>query len=461
VVAPRSTPAAIAAALALAATGCASYTQVALQVRDPLVRGDFAAAETLLVAKKPGGDGLPYLMELGLVLRYRGELERSNQVFDEAELLVDDLYTKSISKEALALVTSDETIPYDGEMWERVLVNYYRALNYVDLGSYEDALVECRKINQKLQVYGDASDKPPTYATDAFAQYLTALLYEAGGQVDDAWISLRHADSAYVGYEKAYGLPAPVSLKRDMLRLARQQGYADDERRLRERWGDVEAPSTEELLEKGEIVVFWEEGFIPAKIQQDLFVPILKHDVRDDRLVWARTLAGRAELRPAYEKTELEYLLRIAVPTYPPRAPSERRGWAELSVGGATARSEPVEDLDAIARRGLEDRMGAILFKTILRALAKYAISKGVESKKGDVAGTLVNLVTAATEKADTRSWITLPRAVHLVRLVVPPGVHDVELACHSGGAADAEVVTFEDVEVGAGEVRFLSHRTF
>lgn len=459
--APRSTTAAFAVSFALVLTGCASYTHVALEVRAPLSRGQFGAAESLLIDKKPGGDGLPYLMELGLVLRYRGELDRSNQIFDEAELLVDDLYTKSISKEALALLMSDESIPYDGEMWERVLVNYYRALNYVDVGKYEDALVECRKINQKLQVYTDASDKPPSYATDAFAQYLTALLYEATGQIDDAWISLRHADSAYVGYEKVYGVPAPTSLKRDLLRLARQQGYADDERRLRERWPDLEVPSTEELLEKGEIIVFWEEGFIPAKMQQDLFVPILKRDAREDRLVWAQTLAGRAVLRPAYDKVELDYLLRLAVPTYPPRQPSETRGWAQLSVAAASARSEPVEDLDAIARKGLEDRMGGILLKTVLRALTKYAVSKGVENKKGDVAGTLVNILTAATEKADTRSWITLPRTVHLVRLVVPPGVHDVELACHSGGAEAAETVTFEKIEVGAGEVRFLSHRSF
>ena len=458
---PRSTSAALAAVFALVLTGCASYTHVALEVRAPLARGEFAAAESLLVAKKPGGDGLPYLMELGLVQRYQGELDRSNQTFDTAELLVDDLYTKSISKAALSLLTNDEVIPYDGEMWERVLVNYYRALNYVELGQYEDALVECRKINHKLQVYTDASDRPPTYATDAFAQYLTALLYEADGHLDDAWISLRDADSAYVDYERAYGVPAPTSLKRDLLRLAHQLGYADDEQRLRERWPDVEAPSMEQLLDSGEIIVVGAEGVVPAKIQRDLVGPMLKHDVRDNQAVWAHKLADRAVVQPAYVETELEYLLHLAVPDYPARDPKESRGYALLSIDKASARSEPVEDLDAIARRGLQDRMGSILFKTILRALAKYAATEGVENKGGDVAGAIANIFAFVSEKADTRSWITLPRAVHLVRLVVPPGLHDVELACHSAGASDADVVTFEKVEVGAGEVRFLSHRSF
>lgn len=449
------------AASLLALSGCASYTQVALEVRDPLARGDAAAAEAFLLDKKPGGDGLPYLMELGLVRRYRGEFATSNEAFEAAELLVDELWTKSISKEALAFLTSDETIAYDGEMWERVLVHYYRALNYIDLNQYDEALVECRKMNHRLKVYTDAEENPPTYATDAFGQYLTGLLYEAAGDLNDAWVSLRLADSAYVMYETAYGTGTPDALKRDLLRLARQLGYRDDEARLRERWPDIVAPRTEELLERGEVVLFWEEGFIPAKRQEEMFVPILKHDAREDRVAWARTLSGRVVAQPLYDDVELEYLLRIAVPAYAPQTPQQVPARsAELSAAGLTAQSELVEDLEAIARTGLEDRAGKILFRSIVRALAKYGVTKGVENSKGDVAGTLVNLLTAATEKADTRAWITLPRSIHLLRLDVPPGTHDFTLVCRRGDA-ETETVTFEGVEIGAGEVRFLSHRTY
>ena len=461
-------PAVITLAAALVLAGCASYTHVALEVREPLAHGDPAKAEAFLLDKKPGGDGLPYLMEMGLVLRQADELVRSNETFEQAEAVIDEVYTRSVSKEALAFLTSDETIPYGGEMWERVLVNYYRALNYIDLGQYDDALVECRKINHRLAVWTDSEEKRPTYTTDAFAQYVTAMLYEAGGDLNDAWVSLRLADSAYVACQDAYGVPAPEALKRDMLRLARLQGLTDDEVRLRERWPDVTPPTDAEISRKGEVIVFWEEGFIPAKVQREILIPVLKHDDRADRVVFARTLSGRVVAHPVYDDAELDYLLRVAVPDYPPPDPHPVRGWATLSLAGRgarsaesghSARSEIAEDLDAIARRGLEDRMGGILFRTVLRGIAKYAVTHGVEKKKGEVAGLLANLFTAATEKADTRSWITLPRAIHVVRLLVPPGTHDLTLDCHSGGAT--ETVTFDDVEVGAGEVRFLSHRTF
>jgi hypothetical protein len=453
-------------ALLLIAGGCGSYAYKAVRVRQPLAAGDVAAARQFLEEEKPGGEGLPYLLELGLVLHEQGEYDLSNQIFDRAELLVDELYTKSLSKEALSLVTSDETRPYDGEMWERVLINYYRALNYIDVGDFEAALVECRKINHKLAVYADSQDKPPTYRTDAFAQYLTAILYEAGGEIDDAWVSLRLAEQGYDHYREAYGVEMPRNLARDLLRVADQLGMRTELQELRERFPDEKLVSTQELLSQGEIVLFYEEGFVPAKEQRELTIPLLRSEYTNDevgRVEYARRLASRADhWRPyRYERTELVYLLRIAVPVYPPRTTDEHPGYAVVRTGGASARTELAEDIGAIARQGLADRMPTILFRTILRGLAKYAVTRGVENKLGELAGTLANLVTAVTEKADTRSWVTLPNTIHVARLVVPPGTHDIEVNCYHADGRLREKISFQDVTVGAGEIRFLSHRAY
>ena len=449
---------------ALVLGGCATYTDKALQVREPLLRGNLAEARAFLEKEKPGGEGLPYLMELGLVLRLQDEYGSSNQTFDAAEMLIEDLYTKSVSKQALSLATNDEVIPYDGEAWERVLINYYRAMNYADLGEFDDALVECRKINHKLKVYSDSDDSPPTYRTDAFAEYLTAVLFDASGQSNDAWVSLRAADEAYAHYESAYGVKPPPFLAQDLLRAAETQGYEDDLRRYRERFTTVSWTANSELLEKGEIIVFYEEGYIPAKVQQSITIPILRTEYDDGkRAHLASTLSERARLRrhPSYAKTELEYLLRIAVPSYPPRTTGELPGHAVVRAGSDSCRSEIAEDLGAIARKGLEDESGKIYFKTILRALGKYALTRGVENKKGEVAGMLANIVTAVTEKADTRSWITLPNTIQIARVLVDPGTHDIEIDCYGPGGHALDSVTFEDVEVGPGQVRFLSHRSF
>ncbi|MEZ5064716.1 MAG: hypothetical protein R3B81_08255 [bacterium] len=448
-------------------SGCATYSQKALAVREPLIRGDFVGAETFLVEEKPGGDGLPYLFELGLVQRYAEQFDASNETFDQAELLIEDLWTKSVSKELLAFATSDETIAYDGEIWERVLVNYYRALNYIDLGRYEDALVECRKLNERLRVFASSTDDPPTYETDAFALWMTGMLYEAGGDVSDAWVSLRLADEAYGRWKESYGVPTPVALERDLLRLATAQGFRNEADEYRARFTEGEGArwsADDPDLDpsgRGEIVLFWEEGFIPAKVQAEATIPILEDEWGDHWIDLAPTLANRYHHPVHYRKSTLEYLLRFALPAYPPPAPNPHRSHARVTLDGEHAvTTELASDLEAIARHGLEDRSGHILLRTIARGLAKYAMTRAAR-KENEVVGVLTNLLTAATEKADTRSWITLPRTIQVARLVVPPGTHDLEMVCYGPDGHEKERVAFAGVTVGANEVRFLSHRTF
>ena len=105
-----------------------------------------------------------------------------------------------------ALLTNDAIRAYSGEEFERVLIHYYRALNYHYLGDHQGALVECRKANLRLSDFAEAAEYELSYANDAFMQYLTGLLYEAGGEVNDAYISYRDAVKGYAAYEDAFGM---------------------------------------------------------------------------------------------------------------------------------------------------------------------------------------------------------------------------------------------------------------
>lgn len=41
------------------------------------------------------------------------------------------------------------SIPEDHEI---ILLHYFKVINYLQLGSYEEALVECRRINDKINL---------------------------------------------------------------------------------------------------------------------------------------------------------------------------------------------------------------------------------------------------------------------------------------------------------------------
>ncbi len=125
-----------------------------------------------------------------------------------------------------------------------------------------------------------------------------------------------------------------------------------------------------------------------------------------------------------------------------------------------------VEDITAIAQKDLADRIGRISAKAMARATAKYAAARAAEHKvkqsQGDQSGAIVgllgNIFSLATEQADTRSWRTLPGAIRMARIAVPPGRYTVEVVPYGAGLAPG-AATSRDVTLEAGRKAVIAER--
>ena len=84
-----------------------------------------------------------------------------------------------------------------------------------------------------------------------------------------------------------------------------------------------------------------------------------------------------------------------------------------------------------------------------------------VKEGLGEVLGGLVNLFGMATEAADTRSWLSLPRAIRIARLAVEPGMTAPTLEFVDDRGQILAVESLPAVAVAAGEKVFLNFRTF
>jgi len=153
-----------------------------------LGQGDYSGALARLGKGEGSSDRLLYRLERGLILHYQGQYDASNQEFEKAEDLIDRFYTRSVSREVAALLTNDAARVYRGEEFEGVLIHYYRAMNYQRLGQPQEALVECRKANLKLEDYAQSTQYKLSYRNDAFMQYVSAMLYESEGEWNDAYV---------------------------------------------------------------------------------------------------------------------------------------------------------------------------------------------------------------------------------------------------------------------------------
>ncbi len=436
-------------------TGCATYTHNAATFRSSLAGGHYETALQSLGKARNGPARLLYLMENGLIAHYRGEYHASNRFFEDAERLSDRLFTRSLSREAASLVTNDQIRAYRGEEFELAFINYYRALNYWYLREPEEALVECRKANLKLDRYAAQADYDATYRNDAFIHYMTGLIYEATGELNDAYVSYRNALDAYETYRKAFSLKAPAALRSDLRRVEEALGYTEelDEGAAS---ADLRSPTG------GELILFSEIGFVPHKVQEEISLPIYEADVKKEK---GRRLEGISRkiayrhFRPHYAgKSKVKYWMRVAVPAYQDVAPGTQT--IRVSADGRATTTTLAEDLSAIAWQTYQDKQPTVLARTVARGLVKYAASAKAEEKH-KVFGFLVNLLSAATEAADTRSWVSLPHNVQIGRLSLPAGTHTLTLESLDSRGRVIETGTISDVVIQPGTRTFVNYRTY
>jgi hypothetical protein len=402
-----------------------------------MTMGDCEAALGLLKEKgKSYGKNqrLIYLMDVAAVALYCEEHELSNEYLHEAEQLAEDLWTKSITREAAAFLLNDYTRPYAGEDFERAFLNVYSALNYVLVDDYEEALVECRRLNNKLvEINEKYEEKKNAYKEDAFGRYLSGLIYEAEdmgslGNIDSALIDYRKALDAYRDYEEHYRTSLPRVFVEDYLRVAEAAGRLEEAREHLGYADDVRWVSHGEARTMGRIVLIHLNGTAPVKTEDKVIIP-----------------TGSGPVTVAFPRFEARTPLCRGTELVVTSEESEVRSPAEL-----------VEDVTGIALRNLQDRMGRIVLKTAARVAAKQvaihaAASTATDKDTQELIKVVFNLVNVLVERADTRSWRTLPAEISLARVFVPEGTHTLR-ARFCGRTIPLE----RPVTLRAGQTRFV-----
>ena len=446
-------------------SGCSTFTHYPGQAEGILSNfeaGNFEKAYALTEKHAEGGlDQLVYLLEGGMILHTGGEPDRSNAVFEVAEEVIREDEEKAVlslsqgTAQLGSLLVNEKTLPYQGEPFEKVFVNTYKALNYLLLGDPEGARVEIRRSFERQQEnrnlyakererleeeasrkgvdsdallrevsshYADQRDLVRSVANlyeDAFAYYLSALVYELNGEYNDAVVDLRKVQ------ELRPGIPF---VQNDLLRMSQRSGLMDLYREWKGAFGHPARfpdPETE-----GEILLFFENGMAPRKEQIKIVLPI-----------------------PTVGMVSIAFPKYVPVPGRVDRASLHEQG------GERYGETHTLTDVEAIAVRNLDDRMRTLVVKHVLRAVAKGAMTKAARDQGGIAAQLAANLYTVATEQADLRSWLTLPRNIQVARLTVPAGTREFLLTLEDGSGRSLQQHPFT-LEVPPGGRRLVRVRT-
>ena len=262
------------------AAGCAPKVDHYVQMNQYIYEQDYNSALKLLDENREGykkRNAALYYMEDGLVEHYAGHYEESNRSLLKAEAILDELYTRSISKQTASFILNDNTIPYRGEDFEDALVNLFLALNYASMGNTEDALVEARQLDNELNIVNShyEDDQKNVYKEDGFIRFLMGLLYEAENEINDAFISYRRAEKVYrTDYLPNYGVQAPQFLIENLLSSALALGFDKEMDEIQQIYPDIKHPDPDEKRNAAEIIVIHYNGIGPEKVERIWVVPM-------------------------------------------------------------------------------------------------------------------------------------------------------------------------------------------
>ncbi len=384
--------------------GCvSSYNKKAASAHRAYHEGDYQkAAQEIEKVTVRSRNELLYLMDKGIILHAAGQYEKSNQVLQKAEKLSDIFSVKSISRETSATLWSEEAVEYAGDHHERLMIPVIRMLNYILLNQWDEAIVEVRRLQTLTEmIYGD-----PRELDNAFSIYLSAIVWETKGMINDALIAYNRLNQ--------HELEVPY--------------YAKDMKKLR------------------------------AKL--NLKTPLPKKD----SLAWKTTPnyrkhAGELIIITEANRSPIYFAETVSTGLYTLSVPVAK-GFAQnfesttvvidgKDVGQTYPFYNIVKDI-LLAQKKRQKR-------SLIRKMVKVPVQTGLyvasaelmeddetDSQLVGLGLGLLGLSMAAAEKADTRSWRTLPAQFGLGRFYLKPGKHKIEIIPQGVGSTLKQTITIE-----------------
>ena len=455
-------------------TGCGSLGSHYLLVDKSLLANDYRQADAIIQkAEEDYGakSRVLYGMDRGMTLQLAGEYEQSNFVLEKAEDEVERLYTRSLRTESFAFMTNDNNLPFEGEPYEQVMINVLKALNYASLNRWQDALVEARRIDHRLNVLTDRTKEKAAYRDDGFARYLSGILYESTGDLNNAFIAYRKAYETFDASRAWSHTGVPSQLRADLLRTANALGLSQEFSEYQHEFPDTVWKSVEEQQQLAQVLVISYNGRAPRKEDQFLDLPV-STDALALVLVNRGLSSGNSPQHRAADSVLYGLngrVVRVALPKIIPQktqVPVDTLSLTSEQGQPVIVRTELAQNVTALADKALSERIAGIAVKAVARAAFKYSVAEGAtrgaqHSVHGDAApwvGLAVGLLTkgfaVASEESDKRSWRTLPDEIHLARTWVSPGTYRVGTAANGTTSSSTQTLSLR-----AGETSIVIQR--
>ena len=336
-----------------------------------------------------------FYLDRGMIAHYAGLYQESFENLERAEQLIEEAFTRSVSQDIASLIVNDNMRDYSGESYEDLYVNVFNALNRYHLNDLQGAVVEVRRLNEKLSLLADrhqravervkeSNDKLDTtnieasrFSNSALARYLGILFYRAIGNRDGVRIEHEELEQAFRLAPEIYANPIPSSVREEL-------SVPPDMARLN-------------------VIAF--TGLSPLKEEENVVIPL--------------------PFPPPQHEA------RIALPVLVSRPQTITRVEVVLSTGEKFD-LQLLEDIGAVAKETFKSSYALTVLRSTARAIARttaVAASAAAAGRRGGEAAGLATrilgrVLSEAAENADTRISRYFPNYALVGGINLEPGTY-------------------------------------
>ncbi|MCV3381115.1 hypothetical protein L8V77_01835 [Campylobacter sp. IFREMER_LSEM_CL2127] len=382
-------------------SACTNHPKVNNELEQKLVQkncsNEFFTQEMSKVDKKD--DPVYVGLNAGLIAKNCGNFNLSNEFFDKVEesYQVDvDLRsgTQKVAKTAATTLINDSILDYDGSLYERIMVNVYKGLNFMSEGDYNNARVEFKRalLRQdrakdyfKAQIAKNKAELEKAKKEDPnFNKNFSESAKQINAQYDalfEEFSTSENFTNPYATYLASifYYMSKDYTLAKDLFKEIKILNPKNSE--INKEWKVISSANQKD----NNIFVVYENGFGVVKDEFKLTLPLILND----------TLTTTS----------------IALPKLKKRSQS----FEYLSANDTN--TTKLVDLDNVVASEFKFEQPSIVTKAIVSTILKTTINAAVANN--DSTGGFLSLasgvMSATTTQADVRSWRGLPQNIGVV----------------------------------------------
>lgn len=435
--------------------GCSTYNEKN-RFAGPWLSGDLATAEkeaTRLADKADGGkDEIIWRLEQATILRTAGKYQESNSAFDQAQQRIDRYSEEAkvkVAAEAGALLSNQANTPYRGRGYDGIMLNTYRALNFLAMHDLDKARVEIIRAFQRQQDAVEDNRRRIEKTEEALQKEKERKRIDQARN-DKALKNTLNTNYANLNTLEAYSdYVNPFTVYLDGLIFLTGATDASDFERARKSFeraagfakGNPYVQADLAVLEAGArtaaqtniTYIIFENGRAPLRNQVRIDIPLF--------------FTRLSYLGAAFPVLELQYGQLSSL---------------TVTANGTNLSTAPLASMDSVVGQDFRDELPSIITRTIAATVAKgavsYAMNEAANQQGGELAGLFSQIGTAiyqlAVNIADLRTWTTLPKEFQICRLPTPS---DRKLELKGVGSGQHAIVTLEDGHINLVYVRSVS----